>query len=90
MAEPGQDTLAHLASVLIAENLAKPPERASPSSEELDEELEVEPSNRVSMEKKQSYSCSELPHLYSIREEGDSIHNSEIHNTNDEEFLQEC
>lgn len=42
MAEPGQDTLAHLASVLIAENLAKPPERASPSSEELDEELEVE------------------------------------------------
>ena len=42
MAEPGQDTLAHLASVLIAENLAKPPERAFPSSEELDEELEVE------------------------------------------------
>ena len=42
MAEPGQDTLAHLASVLIAENLANPPERASPSSEELDGELEVE------------------------------------------------
>ena len=33
---------------------------------------ELEPSQRVEIEKKQSYSCSELPQLYSIREEGDN------------------
>ena len=41
-------------------------------SKSFDDELELDPGHRVQMEKKQSYSCSELPQLYSIREEGDT------------------
>ena len=46
-------------------------------SKSFDDELELEPSDRIKIEKKQSYSCSEIPQLYSIKEEGNNTNISQ-------------